>query len=632
MNSFYGETQNMMDKIRSAASHVAVKIIFAIIILCFIFTGVGFLGFGGGHNARDEQQYIAKIDGEGISREAFESQARQVTANVGSVGSDQSQLIRQMRQNVLAYQINNFLSYKFSEQLKAAVSNDQIKNAIRDQQVFHENGKFSNKKYLELLASNGYTTDSYAEILRAALQQQQVIGALVNTEFALPVDSDLSLLKDQKRKVYITTVNPTIVNMDDVTISTDDEQKYYDEHQTEFNKKERVKFKYLANFKNDILSTITVSDDELKSEYNKNIKQYSFPAKSAYSVIYVTSKEKADDILDQLKQSDFDEIAKTINKDNQISPYGKNGSLGWFEDNDLLPQPFKEANLKKAGDISQPIAVDGGFLIVKLDDMQKAKTMNFDYAKHQIKETLTQQKVDKIFEEQENKLKAAMANSSSSLEEIAEKSGLKLVESDWTYFNDSLSVLRYPEVRDVAFGGDMLVDGAVTNKISDIIPVGKSQVEGDIVIQVVDYRPEGVAPFDEVKEGINKKLYQNIANERFNSTVTSILEELNEKGSAKNVGFAENYLLSRDSTELPPKVVDMIFNLVPSASTKRIFGAQMVDDKTAYIAVITNVMTPDEKRDISPEISQLFSENIQNALLVDIRSKAKIEIMPNSNL
>ena len=86
----------MMDTIRTAANHIVVKIIFAIIILSFIFTGIGFFGFGGGNNARDAQQYIAKVDGEGISRAQFEAVAREVT----SKSAGDPTFIKQLRRNI----------------------------------------------------------------------------------------------------------------------------------------------------------------------------------------------------------------------------------------------------------------------------------------------------------------------------------------------------------------------------------------------------------------------------------------------------------------------------------------------------------------------------------------------------
>ncbi|OTP86683.1 hypothetical protein B5S43_13645, partial [Gilliamella apicola] len=210
----------MMETIRTAANHIVVKIIFAIIILSFIFTGIGFFGFGGGNNTRDAQQYIAKVNGEGISRAQFEAQAREITSS--SAGDPA--FIKQLRRNVLYSQITNFLSYKFAEQLNANISNESVKEFIKKQQVFFENGKFSNKKYLQLISENGYTPDSYGETLKTYLQQQQVINALVNSSFVLPIDSELSNLKDQTRTVYTSTLSPKVVNMDDVKITIEDEK------------------------------------------------------------------------------------------------------------------------------------------------------------------------------------------------------------------------------------------------------------------------------------------------------------------------------------------------------------------------------------------------------------------------
>lgn len=619
----------MMETIRKAANHIVVKIIFAIIILCFIFTGIGFLGFGGGSNKNDEVNYVAKVDGEGISRSQFEAVAKEITSN--TVGDNA--LLKRMRREVLFYQIDNYLAYKFSQTLKTVISNERVKDIIRQDRKFFDNGKFSNQKYKDLLVANGLDPDFYAEVFRTSLQQQQVMAALVNTDFALPVDSELSLLKDQTRKVYLASLDPTIVNMDDVQITTEDEKKYYDEHQNEFYRKERVKFKYIYQPKYTLLKTINVSDEEIKQDYDKNISTYLFPAKHSYSIIYVTDKQQADDIAKDLSSGgDFDNIVKTVNQNNEISPYGKNGSLGWFAVDDTLPQAFKDADLKKIGQISKPIAVEGGFLIVKLDDVQKAKSMDFDYVKYQIKQKIINKKLQDAFEAIEDKIKAALIKYPESLEDIAKEANLNLYTSDWAYYDDKISVLRYPEVRDVAFSDEMLKDGQVTGKISDIISGSKDEDMFDIVMQVVDYHPEGIASFDEVKDEIDKKIKSTIASSRFKSTVDNILTELNNTGESDHVLFNKNYVLSRTSNDLDKKIVDMVFDLVPSTTSKRVYGVEFLKDLNADIAVLIDVNTPNEVKDISTELKPLFIKNGRLALTADIRSRAKIEIMPNSNL
>ena len=619
----------MMDTIRTAANHIVVKIIFAIIILSFIFTGIGFFGFGGGNNARDAQQYIAKVDGEGINRAQFEAQVREITSS--SAGDPA--FIKQLRRNVLYSQITNFLSYKFAEQLNANISNESVKEFIKKQQVFFENGKFSNKKYLQLISENGYTPDSYGETLKTYLQQQQVINALVNSSFVLPIDSELSNLKDQTRTVYTSTLSPKVVNMDDVKITIEDEKKYYEEHKSEFYRKERVKFNYILNEKYNYIDKIRVTDEEVQKQFQKNKKDYSFPERQAYSVIYVTDKEQADDIMKDLSSGgNFETIVKTVNQASSTSPYGKNGSLGWFTMDDSLPQAFKDANLKKVGQISKPIKVDDGYVIVKLDNVQKSRVMDFDYAKHMITSKLQEEKLNAIFYSVENKIQAAVNKNPNSLEAIAKDSDLHIVNSDWSYYNDIATILRYPEVRDVAFGDQMIVDGQATGNVSEMITVGQGIDMIDFVIQIVDYRKEGIAPFEEVQDEINKKLYQNIANERFTSTVDNILAQLNETGSSSNINFAQSYKLTRDSKVLDKKIVDMVFDLVPSVTSKRVFGVQYLDDKSAAIVVLTGVKTPNEQKDISSELLPLYINNIYSSLTEDIRSKAKIEIMPDANL
>ena len=118
----------MMETIRKAANSLVVKIIFAIIILCFIFTGVGFLGFGGSSNtSNDEKLYIAKVDGEGISRAAFEAKVQHETTN--SIGDPS--FTKMIRRNILAQQIDNYLAYKFSDNIHATISNELVKNYIK---------------------------------------------------------------------------------------------------------------------------------------------------------------------------------------------------------------------------------------------------------------------------------------------------------------------------------------------------------------------------------------------------------------------------------------------------------------------------------------------------------------------
>lgn len=625
----------MMEKIRTAANSLVVKIIFAIIILCFIFTGVGFLGFGGSNrNVNDEQLYIAKVDGEGIGRAQFEAQVKQQLNNIK--GGDAS-FIKMVRRNVLAQQIDNYLAYQFSQKIHAAISNERVKDFIKQQKVFFVNGRFDNQNYLNVLAENGFTPDSYAEILKTSLQQEQVIDALVKTSFVLPSDSEINLLQNQTRKIYAAKVDSSIDDMKDVNITEEDERKYYDEHQNEFLKKDRVKLKYIYNSKDDIAKTIKVTDDDIKKEYEQHLKRYSYPAKKEFSAIFLTDKEQADKIVKELSSgANFQNIAESLNQNNNnnISAYGKNGSLGWFVDDDSLPEFFKKANLKKVNQISKPIPTDDGFIIIKLDGEVPSKTMDFDYASILIYENLSKQKLQNEFNAIEDKMKNALSQSPKSIEELSEKTGLPVQTTDWTSYKEISTIMIHPEISDLVFSEEMIANGQSTLNISDLIPVERSNGSYDFIIQVTDYRPEGVAPFDEVKEEINRKLSKNISESRFKANVENLLNELNTTGKSDKISFSNKYILHRDSTDLDKKVVDMVFNLEPSISGQKSnrFSAEFLEDNTAYIVVITDVDTPKEYQDISTELLPLSIADTHYYFADDIRSKAKIEIMSDANL
>ena len=632
-----GEWQAMMETIRKAANSLVVKIIFAIIILCFIFTGVGFLGFGGSSNtSNDEKLYIAKVDGEGISRAAFEAKVQHETTN--SIGDPS--FTKMIRRNILAQQIDNYLAYKFSDNIHATISNELVKNYIKQQKSFFTNGKFDNDKYLKLLAENGYTPDSYAEIIRTALQQQQVIDALIQTSFVLPSDSEIALLENQTRDIYATLIDSSIDDMNDINITEEDEKKYYDEHKKEFFRKERVKLKYIFNSRDTIaesIKSIKVNEDEIKKEYEKNITKYSYPPKKAFSVIFVADKPQAIKIIKELSSGiSFSDIAKNLNSSTDISlnNYGNNGSLGWFADDDSLPDFLKNAKLKKVNQISSPIPIDGGFLIVKLDDKQPAKIKDYNYVKIQIENELIKQKIQEGFNAVEEKIKIALTKSPTSIDELAENTGLELRTTDWTTYKDPYTIMHNPEISDLVFSEEMIADEQLTHKISEMIPIERNYGSYDFVIQVIDYRPDGIAPFDEVKETINKKLSRDIADNRFKATIDNLLTQLKTTDDSDKINFSQRYELKRNSTNLDKEVIDMVFDLEqPIKGTRSTsYGAKFLENNTAYIVALTKVNTPTEYKDISSELLPLIINNTYYYFSDDIRSKSKIEIMPDANM
>ena len=78
----------------------------------------------------------------------------------------------------------------------------------------------------------------------------------------------------------------------------------------------------------------------------------------------------------------------------------------------------------------------------------------------------------------------------------------------------------------------------------------------------------------------------------------------------------------------------MVFNLVPPISGVKSnpFNVEFLENNTAYIVTLIKVDPPKEYQDISSRLLPWSLEDTYYYLANDIRSKAKIDIMPDTNL
>jgi len=260
--------------------------------------------------------------------------------------------------------------------------------------------------------------------------------------------------------------------------------------------------------------------------------------------------------------------------------------------------------------------------------------MDYNYVKIQIENELIKQKIQEGFNAVEEKIKIALTKSPTSVDELAENTGLELRTTDWTTYKDPYTIMYNPEISDLVFSEEMIADGQLTHKISEMIPIERNYGSYDFVIQVIDYRPEGIAPFDEVKETINKKLSRDIADNRFKATIDNLLTQLKTTDDSDKINFSQRYELKRNSTNLDKEVIDMVFDLEQPIKGMRStsYGAKFLENNTAYIVALTKVNTPTEYKDISSELLPLIINNTYYYFSDDIRSKSKIEIMPDANM
>ncbi|MCO6523496.1 MAG: SurA N-terminal domain-containing protein, partial [Candidatus Schmidhempelia sp.] len=427
----------MMEKIRTAANNAVIKIIFGLIILSFIFAGVGGIFT---MNANTDKRYIAKVNGEGLSRVAYENAARAKIQQY-QLTSDQPELIELIRQNVLQQQIQDYLVYKYIDNLGIKVTNEQVKDNIRRNPSFAKEGRFSNELFLNIIKRQGYpSAEIYAESLRQQMRVQQLFSALQLTDFLLPVDANLVKLQDQQRLIATATLSAKDLGITDKTFTDDELNAYYLAHPQQFTTNtELVKLDIIRLPRSLLEADIHITDQDINAYYEQHKNTYTVPNEFAYSSIETANLADAEAIYQQLLSgANFSELAA----EKGLYPMQRNnkGSLGWFSI-ESLPDSIKAANLTDIGQFSKPLKQENGhYLIVKLDDQHKEQLAALDKVKDIVKSDLLQTLLEQHLQDKEIQIQQFIEQGLS-LSDIAEKLNRQIEKTTW--LNQHTAPLTY---------------------------------------------------------------------------------------------------------------------------------------------------------------------------------------------
>lgn len=203
---------------------------------------------------------------------------------------------------------------------------------------------------------------------------------------------------DQGRKQLLEElVNQELFRLDAIEKGLDKEEEFKLEV-------DRAKENLLKQFAiRELLNKVTVSEEEVVDYYNSNKEQFESPESARASHILVDDKEKADEILKEIKEGlSFEEAA---NKYSKCPSKEKGGDLGFFTKGRMVPEFEKAAFEMEKGELSEPVETQFGQHIIKLVDKKEAGIKTLDEVKDQINKQLVAIKQNKLYLEATNEFK-----------------------------------------------------------------------------------------------------------------------------------------------------------------------------------------------------------------------------------
>ncbi|WP_336754801.1 peptidylprolyl isomerase [Pantoea sp. USHLN298] len=614
----------MMDNLRAASNHVVLKIILGLIILSFVLTGVGNYLIGGNND------YAAKVNGQEISRAQLEqafnserSRQQQMLGDQFSQLASNDGYMQQIRQQALSQLVDQALLASYIKDLHLSISDDQVKQAIFNQQAFQTNGKFDNAKYLGMIGSMGFSADQYAEALRKQLSNQQLINAVANTDFMLKGEtSKLVELVSQQRAIRQATLDVNALAAKQ-TVTDDEINQYYQQHKANFMAPEQFRVSYILMDAASMQQA--ASEADIQAWYDQHKADYTQPQRNRYSVIQTKTEADATALLAQLKDgASFADLAKT----KSIDPISarKGGDMGWLEPA-TTPDELKNAGLTEKGQMSGVIKSSVGFLIVRLDDIQPEQVKPLNEVRDAIAAKVKQEKGVDAFYKLQQKVSEAASNDNESLAGAEQASGLKAKETGW-FSQDALpKELDFDAVKQAIFNGGLVGQNGAPGNNSDII-----SVDGDraFVLRISEHKPEAVKPLDQVKTQIADTLKHDKATQQAKSQADKLLADL--KAGKQDALTAAGLTLSASKTvdrNAQDPVAQAAFNLPQPAENKPSWGVSEDMQGNVVLVAVDKVTTGSmPQAQIDEMVKGVTQNNAQltfEALLQNLRKEAKIK-------
>lgn len=589
----------MLERIREGSQGVVAKAILVLVILTFALAGIGsYLG-----GSTEVASVI--VNGETISKAQVDNEFAKERSNLERQYGEMFKMIannptymENVRKGVEERLIAQALISQTAADMDLRVGDDEIKKNIRDMKEFHVDGQFNNDRYLSLVRSAGYRVEQFRELLRVDLTRQQLMGAVIGSDFVLNNEAkQIAKLEKQLRDIRYIDINAADF-LAEVSASDDEIADYYDVNSGQFTTQEQLSLEYVELKVADLLSRVSVEESKVREQYESSLSQYQSPERRRVSHISfelgedeAAAQEKAQAALARVNAGeDFASLAKELSEDTLSGEEG--GDLDWMtlDDEDAFT---KAVFALENGATSDIVTTDSDLHIIKITDLEPAATKAFDEVAGEIRDELLFEAAKEYFYELQQQLTDTTFAVPENLTEAAAE-----IESDVKLTalftrNSVPADVNYPGVIDAAFSEQVLGE----NVNSDVIDISPEHL---MVVRKKEHIPSEVKPMSDVKEQIVNILKQQKASELAKEKAEQYLVSWQAGESIDGVTVVEKSDVSRSSRDIDNAIVTAAFKMAKGESN----DAQLVS--TSQGQAVVDLVAVKEANDVAADLESVI--------------------------
>lgn len=500
----------MLDGIRANAQSWGVKLAFGIIIVVFVFWGIG--------SYTGPKGLVASVNGKNITEVEFQRAYAMMEDNVRrSIPNITPEMMEsfQLEQRVLQSLMQEKLIEDEAERAGLTISPYELRVVLEQLPYFQKDGKFDAEVYKDVLSKNHLTprqfeTDQAKSMLPAKLQRLVTAGAYVDPS---AVKAIFDYAAERRRVDYI--LFPASAHMDKAAPSEEDVAKTYEAQSASFTVPPSVNVEYVRLDPAVMGDPSSITEEELRAAYDERLSSYIEEEKihARHILIRVPANapesevKKAEEEIKALEArirggEDFAEVAKS----GQDGTASQGGDLGWFTAGQMVPEFSKAAFALKDGEVSAPVRTQFGFHLIKKEGHQDAVTHSFEEVKDSLRTELATEAASRGLEEKAD-LVLAQALAGKSMEEAAGAAGVPAVKAESTGLVSAEELGQKLDIRDADV--QSLLSAAAGTVLDSAVPSGNAL----LVVKVVESKPQSVKPLEEVRPLIVEFLTKQKASE-----------------------------------------------------------------------------------------------------------------------
>jgi peptidyl-prolyl cis-trans isomerase D len=496
----------MLDPMRKYAQSWGIKIVFGLIIIVFVFWGVG--SFRG-----DKASVLATINGEPILIKEYEKAYQEnlrLIKNKNPNVTDKDLQEGGFRWQVFSNMVTTRMLEDQARKLGVVISPDELRAEIAKIPAFlNESKQFDSKRYESILSANGLAPGEFEADFRQNLLLEKLAGFI-----GLPAsvsDSEVRAIFDFMREQAVIHYIPFKAEdfAKQVTPSQEEIAKYYEARKDEFATPVQVKIDYVDFTPKSLAKPDQVSDADIEAYYKANQKKYARPEQIRVRHFLIMlppdspeeaiekAKAKLADIADKLRKgADFASLApkNPNNPDGLVSE-----DWAWLPKGGLPKEfaSFEEAAFAlKPNEISPVVRTSLGLHVIQAGERKPAGEVSLAEAKDDIRKELAEQRAS-------DKLSKALDDMQEKLATGDDLAKAAAAQNMTVHTTDLFSKENPPA--DLGLS-EQALGVLFTMKKGESSDTALATQDGFLLARIADIKPAGFEPLDAVRDVVKDRL------------------------------------------------------------------------------------------------------------------------------